>query len=219
MINQDDFDETSETPEVPEESGAEQTETAAPPVLGIGGAFNPDKKWYAVRTYSGHERKVKEHIDRQTQMQSVQDRLSEVYIPAEKFVEVQKDGKKKSKTKNLFPGYVLVEAVLDKITKSIILETPSVVGFLGIKDVATPLRLDEVRRLLTPDDEGEKRTAFKTPFEIGGAVKIVDGPFNSLTGIVQEINAEKMKVKVMINVFGRGTPTEVDFAQVKPINA
>ncbi|MBC8043610.1 MAG: transcription termination/antitermination factor NusG [Rhizobacter sp.] len=177
-----------------------------------------DKKWYAVRTYAGHERKVKEHIDREAEINNAKDKLSEVHIPYEKFVEV-KDGKKTSKTKNLFPGYVLVEAVLDKLTKSIILEAPSVVGFLGVKEMPMPLRPDEVRRLLAPEQEQEKRTAMKTPFEIGSSVKITDGPFNSLSGVVQEINAEKMKVKVMINFFGRSTPTEVDFSQVKLITA
>jgi transcriptional antiterminator NusG len=117
--------------------------------------------------------------------------------------------------KNAFPGYVLVEAVLDKQTKNLILETPSVIGFLGINDVPTPLRPEEVKRILEPQEEQERRIAMKAPFEVGNTVKIIDGPFNSLTGVVQEINTEKMKVKVLINFFGRSTPTEVDFSQVK----
>jgi transcriptional antiterminator NusG len=173
-----------------------------------------ERRWYTVRTYSGHERKVKEHIDKEVAKQGLQEKLTQVYIPYEKFVEV-KDGKKKSRTKNAFPGYVLVEAVLDKQTKNLILDTPSVIGFLGIKDVPTPLRPDEVKRLLEPQEEQERRISMKAPFEIGNTVKIIDGPFNSLTGVVQEINAEKMKVKVLINFFGRSTPTEVDFSQVK----
>ncbi|MDW8436925.1 MAG: transcription termination/antitermination protein NusG [Chloroherpetonaceae bacterium] len=178
---------------------------------------HPDLKWYVVRTYSGHERKVKEHIDREVEKQGVKDRLPTVYIPYEKFVEV-KDGKKKSRTKNAFPGYILVEAVLDKQIKSIILDTPSVMGFLGVKDEAIPLRPDEVKRILE-DGQEEKRMPIKAPFEVGSAVKIVEGPFGSLTGTVQEINAEKMKVKVLINFFGRSTPTEFDFSQVKPVNS
>ncbi|MFN3394602.1 MAG: transcription termination/antitermination protein NusG [Candidatus Thermochlorobacter sp.] len=177
-------------------------------------SLSGERRWYTVRTYSGHERKVKEHIDKEVAKQGLQDRLSQVYIPYEKFVEV-KDGKKKSRTKNAFPGYVLVEAVLDKQTKNLILDTPSVIGFLGINDVPTPLRPDEVKRLLEPQEEQERRVSMKAPFEIGNTVKIIDGPFNSLTGAVQEINAEKMKVKVLINFFGRSTPTEVDFSQVK----
>lgn len=126
-----------------------------------------------------------------------------------------KDGKKKSRTKNAFPGYVLVEAVLDKQVKNLILETPSVIGFLGVKDTPTPLRPEEVKRILEPQESDERRISMKAPFEVGSTVKIIDGPFNSLVGVVQEINAEKMKVKVLINFFGRSTPTEVDFSQVK----
>jgi transcriptional antiterminator NusG len=178
---------------------------------------HPDVKWYAVRTYSGHERKVKEHIDKEVEKQGIKEKLPTVHIPYEKFVEV-KDGKKKSRVKNAFPGYILVEAVLDKQTKSIILDTPSVIGFLGVKDEPTPLRPDEVKRILE-DGQEEKRMSVKAPFEVGNTVKITDGPFSSLTGTVQEINAEKMKVKVLIGFFGRSTPTEFDFSQVKPVNA
>lgn len=178
---------------------------------------HPDVKWYAVRTYSGHERKVKEHIDKEVEKQGIKEKLPTVHIPYEKFVEV-KDGKKKSRVKNAFPGYILVEAVLDKQTKSIILDTPSIIGFLGVKDEPTPLRPDEVKRILE-DGQEEKRMSVKAPFEVGNTVKITDGPFSSLTGTVQEINAEKMKVKVLIGFFGRSTPTEFDFSQVKPVNA
>lgn len=178
---------------------------------------HPDVKWYAIRTYSGHERKVKEHIDKEVEKQGVKEKLPTVHIPYEKFVEV-KDGKKKSRTKNAFPGYILVEAVLDKQIKSIILDAPSIIGFLGVKDEPIPLRPDEVKRILEGGQE-EKRISVKAPFEIGNTVKITDGPFSSLTGTVQEINAEKMKVKVLIGFFGRSTPTEFDFSQVKPVNA
>ncbi len=178
---------------------------------------DPAVKWYAVRTYSGHERKVKEHIDKEIEKQGIKDKMPTVHIPYEKFVEV-KDGKKKNRIKNAFPGYILVEAVLNKQTKSIILDTPSVIGFLGVKDQPTPLRPDEVKRILE-DGQEEKRLSVKAPFEVGSMVKITDGPFSSLTGTVQEINAEKMKVKVLIGFFGRSTPTEFDFSQVKPMNA
>lgn len=197
-----------------EVASAETAVKAAPePAL----SRRPDLKWYAVRTYSGHERKVKEHIDKEVEKQGARDRLPTVYIPYEKFVEV-KDGKKKSRTKNAFPGYILVEAVLDKQIKSIILDAPSVIGFLGNKDEAIPLRPDEIKRILE-DGQEEKKMPVKAPFEIGSAVKVVEGPFSSLTGTVQEINAERMKVKVLINFFGRSTPTEFDFSQVKLVNS
>ncbi len=178
---------------------------------------HPDVKWYAVRTYSGHERKVKEHIDKEVEKQGIKEKLPTVHIPYEKFVEV-KDGKKKSRVKNAFPGYILVETVLDKQTKSIILDAPSIIGFLGVKDDPIPLRPDEVKRIME-DGQEEKRMSVKAPFEVGSTVKITDGPFSSLTGTVQEINSEKMKVKVLIGFFGRSTPTELDFSQVKPVNS
>jgi transcription termination/antitermination protein NusG len=178
-----------------------------------------DLKWYTVRTYSGHERKVKEHIDKEIEKAGIQHKITQVYIPYEKFVEV-KEGKKINKTKNAFPGYILVEMLLDKQTKPLILDTPSVIGFLGVKDEPIPVRPDEIKRIMDAGQDSEKRAInVKSPFEIGHSVKIIDGPFNSLTGLVQEVNVEKMKVKVLINFFGRSTPTEFDFAQVKPANA
>lgn len=205
VVSQND---SAQSPKMSADTGAEVKATVLK---------HPDVKWYAVRTYSGHERKVKEHIDKEVEKQGIKEKLPTVHIPYEKFVEV-KDGKKKSRTKNAFPGYILVETVLDKQTKSIILDAPSIIGFLGVKDEPTPLRPDEVKRLLE-DGQEEKRMSVKAPFEIGNMVKITDGPFSSLTGTVQEINAEKMKVKVLIGFFGRSTPTEFDFSQVKPMNA
>ncbi|RFM24326.1 MAG: transcription termination/antitermination factor NusG [Candidatus Thermochlorobacter aerophilum] len=209
--------EQHQEPEVISQEQASQTsvETTKESVATV--KRHPDVKWYAVRTYSGHERKVKEHIDREVEKQGIKEKLPTVHIPYEKFVEV-KDGKKKSRTKNAFPGYILIETVLDKQTKSIILDTPSVIGFLGVKDEPTPLRPDEIKRILE-DGQEEKRMSIKAPFEVGSTVKITDGPFSSLTGTVQEINPEKMKVKVLIGFFGRSTPTELDFSQVKPISA
>ncbi len=203
-----------------QESEAVPQETAVQSSMGsVEGALlkrHPDAKWYAVRTYSGHERKVKEHIDREVEKQGIREKIPTVHIPYERFVEV-KDGKKKSRTKNAFPGYILVEAVLDKQTRSLILDAPSVIGFLGVKDEPTPLRPDEIKRILE-DGQEEKRMLVKVPFEVGNTVKIIDGPFSSLTGTVQEVNPEKMKVKVLIGFFGRSTPTEFDFSQVKPVN-
>jgi transcriptional antiterminator NusG len=178
----------------------------------------PGVMWYAVRTYSGHERKVKEAIDKEIEKYSLHDKMPTVHIPYERFVEV-KDGKKKSRMKNAFPGYILVEMLLDKQTKSIVMDAPSIIGFLGVDDVPTPLRPDEIKRLMEPEQDQERKSVEKAPFEVGGAVKIIDGPFSSLTGVVQEVNTEKMKVKVMINFFGRSTPTEVDFSQVKLVTS
>ena len=177
----------------------------------------PKPRWYALRIYSGHERKVKEGIELEVERQALGDKILQVYVPYEKFVEV-KNGKKRSLTKNAFPGYVLIEAVLDKQTKNLIMDIPSVMGFLGVNDVPTPLRPDEVEKILEPEGTVEQRSVVEAPFRVGDSVKVIDGPFSSLTGVVHDVCTERMKVKVMINFFGRSTPTELDFSQVKSIS-
>ncbi|ASQ89761.1 transcription termination/antitermination factor NusG [Prosthecochloris sp. GSB1] len=177
----------------------------------------PKPRWYALRIYSGHERKVKEGIELEVERQGIEDKILQVYVPYERFVEV-KNGKKRSLTKNAFPGYVLIEAVLDKQTKNLIMDIPSVIGFLGVGDVPTPLRPDEVDKILEPEGAVEQRTVVEAPFRLGDSVKVIDGPFSSLTGVVHDVCTERMKVKVMINFFGRSTPTELDFSQVKLVS-
>jgi transcription termination/antitermination protein NusG len=177
----------------------------------------PQPHWYALRIYSGHERKVKEGIEMEAERYGLSDKIKQVYIPYERFVEV-KNGKKRSLTKNAFPGYVLIEAVLDKQTRNLIMDIPSVMGFLGVDDNPTPLRPDEVEKILLPEGTVEHRSVVEAPFRVGDSVKVIDGPFSSLTGIVHEVCTERMKVKVMINFFGRSTPTELDFSQVKSVS-
>lgn len=173
-----------------------------------------EKKWYVVRTYSGHENKVKAYIESEIAQAGLTDRVGSVIVPSEKVFEV-KDGKKKSKTRTFFPGYILVEAILDKETTHIILNTPSVISFVGTKNTPAPLQTAEVRRLIGKIEARKDVEVVEVPFKPGDAVKVTDGPFNSFNGFVQEINEEKMKVKVMVSIFGRKTPVELDFSQVE----
>lgn len=173
-----------------------------------------NKRWYVVRTYSGHEAKVKAHLESEVARLNLAEKLSSVMIPSEKVIEV-KDGKKKTKVKNFFPGYVLVEAILDKETVHLILEAPSVLGFVPDKNNPVPLQPDEVRRLIGKMEEKRDVELVEIPFRLGDPVKVVEGPFNNFSGFVQEINPEKMKVKVMVSIFGRKTPVELDFVQVE----
>jgi len=173
-----------------------------------------DKKWYVVRTYSGHENKVKAYLENEVAQAGVTDRITSVIVPSEKVFEV-KDGKKKSKTRTFFPGYILVEAVLDKATQHLILNTPSVISFVGPKNAPAPLQPTEVRRLIGKIEERKDVEVIEVPFRMGDAVKVVDGPFNNFSGFVQEVNEEKMKLKVMVSIFGRKTPVELDFSQVE----
>lgn len=174
-----------------------------------------DFKWYVVRTFSGHEARVKSAIDNElNENESLKTKIQDVLVPTEKVFEV-KDGKKRSKVKNFFPGYILINAELDDKVKEFVLNLPSVMGFLGTKNRPNPLQPEEVKRIvgrITQDQNGER---LETIFRTGDFVKIVDGPFNNFNGTVQEVNEEKMKIKVMVSIFGRKTPVEIDFIQAE----
>ena len=173
-----------------------------------------DKRWYVLRTYSGHEAKVKTYLETEIARIGLQEKISNVLIPSEKVFEI-KDGKKKSRLKNFFPGYILVEAVLDKESTHLILEAPSVMGFVPDKNNPAPLQPEEVRRLIGKMEQKEETQLLDVPFHVGEPVKVTEGPFNNFNGFVQEVNPERLKVKVMVSIFGRKTPIELDFSQVE----
>jgi len=172
-------------------------------------------KWYVVRTFSGHENKVKNLLEAEMRdSEKLQAKIQSILVPMEKVFEV-KDGKKKSKTKNFFPGYILVQADLDNQVKEFILNTPSVMGFLGTKTSPNPLQPEEVKRIVGRITQDEDTERSETIFRFGDIVKIVDGPFNNFSGTIQEVNEEKMKIKVMVSIFGRKTPVEIDYVQAE----
>jgi transcription termination/antitermination protein NusG len=173
------------------------------------------KKWYVVRAVSGKEKKVKEYIESEINRLGLQDFLSQVLIPTEKVYQVRK-GKKISKERNYFPGYVLIEAALVGELTHIIRNIPNVLGFLGTGNEPSPMRASEVKRILGKVDElAEQSEGINVPFILGETVKVVDGPFNSFSGVIEEINEEKKKLKVMVKIFGRKTPLELTFMQVE----
>jgi transcription termination/antitermination protein NusG len=175
-------------------------------------------RWYAIRSYSGHENKVKAYIENEVKQADpalkMSDRIVAVVVPTEKVYEVR-DGKKRTKTRNFFPGYVLINCVLDKDTKHLILNTPSVISFVGPKNTPTPLRRDEVDKILGRMEERRDTEVPEVQFRVGDPVRVIDGPFNTFSGFVQEVNQEKTKLKVMVSIFGRKTPVELDFSQVE----
>lgn len=174
-----------------------------------------NSKWYVVRTFSGHENKVKSFIEAELkENEALRARIFEVLVPMEKVFEV-KDGKKKTKTKNFFPGYILINADMDNFVKDFISNVPSIMGFLGGKNSPNPLLPDEVKRILGRITQNEDTERSDTIFNIGDIVKIIDGPFNNFTGVIEEVNEEKMKIKVMVSIFGRNTPVEIDFVQAE----
>ncbi len=173
------------------------------------------KKWYVLRTITGNEKKVKHYIESEVNRLGLQDYVSQILIPTEKVYQIRK-GKKVSKERNFFPGYVLVEAVLTGEVPHTIRNVPGVLGFLGSKDMPQPMRLSEVNRILGKVDEmSDKGEELNVPFIIGETVTVIDGPFNSFSGVIEEINEEKKRLKVMVKIFGRKTPLELSFMQVE----
>jgi transcriptional antiterminator NusG len=175
------------------------------------------RKWYVLRAIGGKEKKVKEYIDSEIARLKLQEFITQVLIPTEKIYQIR-NGKKISKERNYFPGYVIIEAALVGEIPHILKNIPNVIGFLGQKGTEDPtsLRMSEVNRILGKVDElaaGDEE--LNTPFYIGESVKVIDGPFNSFTGIIEEVNDEKKKLKVMVKIFGRKTPLELSFMQVE----
>lgn len=173
------------------------------------------KKWYVIRAISGNEKKVKQYIENEITSLKLQEYISQVLIPTEKVYLIRK-GKKVSKERNYFPGYVLIEAALTGEIPHIIRNVPGVLGFLGAKGEPHPLRPAEVKRILGKFDElTEQGEEMNVPFIIGETVTVIDGPFNSFSGVIEELNEEKKKLKVMVKIFGRKTPLELSFMQVQ----
>lgn len=173
-----------------------------------------DKKWYAIHVLSGHERKVKAYLENEAKVLGLADRLTNVLIPAEEVTEM-KEGKKRVRNKVFFPGYMLVEVVLDKETQHLILNTPGVTNFVGARNTPQPLRQEEIDRIIGRVQESRSRENLAVPFRVGDPIRVIDGPFTDFTGFVEELNEEKKKVKVMVSIFGRSTPVELDFLQVE----
>ena len=174
------------------------------------------KQWYIVHTYSGFEKKVAEALSQRVQAYGLQDEISEALIPTEDVVEMR-GGRKVVTSKRFFPGYILVEMNMSDHTWHIVKNTPKVTGFVGAGNKPTPLSEEEVDKILQ-----QVRVAAETPkpkysFDKGDLVRINDGPFTSFNGVVDEVNIDKNTLKVMVTIFGRSTPVELDFLEVEKI--
>lgn len=171
-------------------------------------------KWYALRTFTSHELRVKNSIESESKRLNLNDRIREVVIPQETVFEVR-NGKRKSKIKNFLPGYILVCVHLDKKILDFITHLPSVVSFVGRRSEAVPLQKHEVDRILGRVEERKDIETIENSFQIGDPVKVIDGPFSTFSGTIKEINNEKQKVKVEVGILGRKTPVELDFGQIE----
>jgi len=175
------------------------------------------KCWYVVRSVSGKEKKVKEYLELEINRHKLNDYVSQVLIPTEKVFQIR-NGKKISKERAYLPGYVLIEAALVGEVAHVIKNITNVIGFLGAEKGGdpVPMRLSEVNRILGKVDElTENEEEMKIPFAIGESVKVIDGPFNNFSGVIDDINEEKKKLKVMVKIFGRKNLLELSYMQVE----
>ncbi len=180
--------------------------------------MSEEKKWYVLRAISGKESKVKETIELEMKNTDLGQYVSQVLIPTEKVYQIR-NGKKIAKERSYLPGYVLIEVDLSGEVAHRLKSLPNVIGFLGDgkkKDIPTPLRQSEVNRILGSVDELQNsEEELTTPYYVGETVKVIFGPFNGFSGIIEEVNNEKKKLKIMVKIFDRKTPLELGFLQVE----
>ena len=175
-------------------------------------AEDENRKWYVVHSYSGYENKVKRNLGQRIESMGMQDKIFRVVVPTEEEVEIR-DGQRRSSRKRVFPGYVLVHMVLDDESWYVVRNTPGVTGFVGMGNKPTPLRQEEVDKIMKRIESDEPR--IKVSFQPGEHVRIMSGPFAEFSGTVDEIYPDKGKAKVLVSFFNRETPVEVDFLQLE----
>lgn len=170
-------------------------------------------KWYIVHVYSGFESKVKMALEERIASSPHREKFGEVVVPTEQIVELVK-GKRKESSRKFYPGYILVKMELDDETWYLINDTAKVSGFLGGRKKPTPISDDEAQQILSRMEAGKLKPQPKFLFESGDEVRVIDGPFTNFNGTVEEVNPEKGKIKVLVSIFGRPTPVELEFVQV-----
>ena len=179
-------------------------------------SISMEKRWYVIHTYSGHENKVKTILEGEIKTQGMEEKITNVIIPTEEVVEMR-DGKRTTSAKKFLPSYILVEMEMTKETWHLVRNTPGVTSFVSSGDKPQPLRPEEVERIMAQMDRMRTRATSEIPFKIGEAVKVIDGPFTDFIGVVNDVNPERGKLKVMVSIFGRSTPVELNFLQVKGV--
>jgi transcription termination/antitermination protein NusG len=175
-----------------------------------------EKRWYVVHTYSGFENKAKKSLEEKIKLEGLHELFGDIMIPMEQIVEIVKGEKRTSKRK-FFPGYMLVQMEMNDQTWHLVKNTPKVTGFVGAaqNQQPPPITDAEVQRLTTQISEGSLKPKPKVQFEDGDTVRVVDGPFANFNGTVEEVNGDKGRVKVLVSIFGRATPVDLDFMQVE----
>lgn len=195
--------------EVPVEDGADELAKPESP-------YDRPGHWYVVHTYAGYENKVKSNLESRISSMNMEDRIFEVVIPLEDVVEL-KNGKRQVVSRKVFPGYLMVRMELDDDSWYVVRNTPGVTGFVGLGARPTPLSRREVENILVSKADGlgvPKKTKPRLEYEVGESVRVREGPFADFSGTIAEINEDQLKLKVLVNIFGRETPVEFEFAQV-----
>jgi len=203
-IEDQDTARAQDTDDAPEESPSEAPESV-PTDLG---------EWFVIHSYSGYENKVKSNLEQRIETMGMQDKIFRVVVPTEEEVEIR-DGQKKTSTRRVFPGYILVQLILDEESWYVVRNTPGVTGFVGTGVRPVPLLPEEVDKILQRMEVEQPR--IKVNFRVGETVRIIGGPFADFMGMVDEIYAERGKVRVLVSFFGRETPVEMDFMDVEKI--
>jgi len=175
---------------------------------------HPDRRWYVIHTYSGYENKVKANLEHRIQSMDMGDKIFQVLVPTEEEIEI-KNGKRHPVERKVFPGYVLVEMVMNDDSWYVVRNTPGVTSFVGSGNKPTPLTDGEVKQILRQIKLDAPK--YRVAFQKGEAVRVTDGPFTDLHGVVDEVNPERNKVKVLVSIFGRETPVELDFLQIEKL--
>ena len=172
------------------------------------------KNWYVVHTYSGYEQKAKLALEERIRSLKMAPMFEEILVPSESVVEIRK-GQKKTTTRKFFPSYILVKMELNDDTWHVVKGTPKITGIVGNSTQPPTIPEDEVRKITQKIDEGQMKPKMKIIFEKGESVRVTDGPFNTFNGTVDEVNADKGRLKVLVSIFGRSTPVELEFTQVE----
>ncbi len=170
-------------------------------------------KWYIVHVYSGFESKVKAALEERIASSPHSEKFGEVVVPTEEIVELVK-GKRKTSSRKFYPGYILVRMILDDETWHIVTNTAKVTGFLGGREKPTPITDEEAQKILNRMEAGKLKPQPKYFFETGDEIRVIDGPFKNFNGVVDEVNPDKGKIRVLVSIFGRSTPVELEFVQV-----
>lgn len=203
-------------------AAAEAPAAVGEPAAGeLEGARNPRLKWYAVHTYSGHENKVRSNLLKRVQVEGLEDKFGQVLVPTEEVTEM-KQGKKTVSSRKYFPSYILVEMEMCDEAYHLVNQISGVTRFVGLdpRDSSkrpVPLRPHEVDRILGRIERPQEHRVTEIPYRVGDHIHVIDGPFSEFNGVVDDVNEERGTLKVMVTIFGRETPVELDFLQVEPI--